>query len=332
MNRRKVIFGGGVWIGLASRGLSASRDAPLPDAIAGEGWMPGYDLTFGFRRAGATVRDRASLCEAVYFFDQFGQKNNGGGNYLADNMAPPECRDPGPCSIYAADYPFHEIGPDTLKCFVKPRDRNAERIEPAPFGKPQPVGASGFRLKTPGFSEGLGSRLGRDVCWETRCRMSSPLPYFWWALWIAGEKWDRGAELDVPESFGFDNGFGRLNYDGRSFHTNSAGGQDDITSSYWGPYVPPKFRSLIDWHTFTTVYARDDTWRTYVDGELSNSGSLKWNLRGNAGDQPLRKAFFLIDNSWGHHKVASVRPGAVSAGIFRDFHFEYDFTRIWTRS
>jgi hypothetical protein len=333
VNRREILFGAiGAGVGFGLREVSGARNTPLPGAIAGEGWVIEYDLTFGFRRAEATVGERSTLCEKVYFFDQFGQKNNGGGNYLADNMAPPECKDPGPTDIYDADYPFHEVGPDTLKCFVKPKDRSATRIEPAQFGVPQPVGASGFRLKTPTLSEGLGSRFGRDVCWETRCRLSSPLPYYWWGLWISGERWDQGAELDVPESFGFDNGLGLLNYDGRSFHVNSVGGRDEISSRNWSPYLPSKFRSLLDWHTFTTVYTRDDTWQTFVDGELSNRGSLKWNYRGNVGDQPLSKAFFLIDNSWGHQKVASVRPSSVSAGIFRHFYYEYDFTRIWIRS
>jgi hypothetical protein len=331
MKRRTFLLGGGACVGLSLSRARASQSDPVPDTAARDGWRLVSDLTFGSQRSEATVRDRATLCKAVYFYDQFRQKNNGGGNYLADNMAPPECDDPGPCPVYSEDYPFHEIGPNSLKCFVKPKDKSASSVSPTPFGTPQPVGASGFRLKTPEVSGGLGANLGIDVCWETRCRLSSPFPYYWWALWISAEKWIHGPELDVPESFGFDNGFGRLNFNGRLFHTNSVGGHDRINARNWEPYVPLNFRSLTDWHTFTTIYDKMNNWRTFVDGALSNSGVLWWNVGGERLNEPLRKPFFLIDNSWGHHKTESVNPRQVNADIFRDVYYEYEFTRIWTR-
>lgn len=312
---------------LAAGGLAVPPPS-IPDRTQ---WgAPVVDLTFGARRPGATIRNRAELSRAVYFYDQFNQRNNGGGNYLADNMAPPEAEDPGPCERYGAEDPFHEIAAGSLRCYVKPKRRGARWITPQPHGRSQPVGASGFRLRYPGPGGGAGSRLGRDICWETRCRMSGPLPYYWWSLWICGEAWDRGAELDVPESFGFDNGFGYTNFQGEKFHVSSVGGEDEVdVSANWSRHVPEGVGPLTRWHTFTTVYRRDDTWECRVDGKLANRGRLLWRLGGNQGTQPLERCWFLIDNAWGHQHVRSVRPERVEVRIFEGFHWEYDYTRIW---
>ena len=58
-----------------------------------------------------------------------------------------------------------------------------------------------------------GALLGQDIVWETRVRYITP-PYFWFAIWTAGNKWNNGAEQDLVESFGYDNGGGNTNYDG----------------------------------------------------------------------------------------------------------------------
>lgn len=310
---------------LAAGGLAVPPPA-LP--VRGSWGEPVVNLTFGAARPEATVRSRAAFCREVYFHDQFNQRNNGGGNYLADNMAPPEAEDPGPCERYTADHPFHEIGPVSLRCYVKPKRRDARVIRPQPHGADQPVGASGFRLRYPGPG-GAGSGFGGDICWETRCRMSGPLPYYWWALWMCGEAWDHGAELDVPESFGFDNGGGDTNYDGALFHAISVGGQDRMHGGNWRRYLPPGTGPLTRWHRFTTIYRRDDRWEFYVDGQLSNNGRLRWTLGGRPEGRRLERCWFLIDNSWGHQQVASVRPREVQARIFEGFHWEYDYTRIW---
>jgi hypothetical protein len=325
-----------VLTGLAALALSPGRSRAAnhhqPDRSAGTGWgEPVQNLTFGSSRSDATIRDRVMLCQSVLFYDQFGQSNNGGGNYLADNMAPPECKDPGPCERYSAEYPFHVVTANSLHCFVRPKDRSATSIVPAEFGKRQPVGASGFRLRYSGPNGGLGSLGGLDMCWETRVRLSRPLPYYWWSLWIAGEKWNNGAELDVPESFGFDNGFNHTNYDGRLFHTNSVGGTDRIAASNWEPYVPSGLSPLTEWHTFTTIYRRDDTWETFVDGRASNGGTMPWRVGGQRDGQTLSSVSYLVDNTWGHHGVKSVRPTRVDAKIFEGFYYEYDYTRVWIK-
>ena len=47
-----------------------------------------------------------------------------------------------------------------------------------------------------------GAILGHDLVWETRARMPKPVTGYWFALWTAGAKWNKGAEMDVLESFG----------------------------------------------------------------------------------------------------------------------------------
>ena len=42
-----------------------------------------------------------------------------------------------------------------------------------------------------------GALLGKDILWETRARMPVPLAAYWFALWTAGNQWNKGAEMDV---------------------------------------------------------------------------------------------------------------------------------------
>ena len=70
-----------------------------------------------------------------------------------------------------------------------------------------------------------GSLLGQDIIWETRVRYVTP-PYFWFAIWNSGNVRNQGAEMDLVESFGYDNGSNGTNYLGNYWHSNSVSGSD----------------------------------------------------------------------------------------------------------
>src|SRR6185437_10949769 len=74
-----------------------------------------------------------------------------------------------------------------------------------------------------------GSLLGKDILWETRARMPTPLAAYWFALWTSGNQWNKGAEMDVLESFGTPNIYPPAD----AFHVNSVGGQDTVDYSSW---------------------------------------------------------------------------------------------------
>lgn len=110
-----------------------------------------------------------------------------------------------------------------------------------------------------------GSLLGKDLLWETRVRYVTP-PYFWFAIWTAGNKWDGGGEMDTVESFGFDNGGGYTNYDGSQWHSNSVGGHDNVNYDNWGSGMASAGITDFDagqYHVWQWAYNRDDTYQDH---------------------------------------------------------------------
>ena len=98
-----------------------------------------------------------------------------------------------------------------------------------------------------------GELLGHDVVWESRVRMPKPVPGYWFALWNAGKLWDKGAEMDVLESFG------TPNISADAFHSDSVGGNNTVDFKSWpngldSAGVPPNDRELSDWHIWTWIY------------------------------------------------------------------------------
>jgi hypothetical protein len=175
-----------------------------------------------------------------------------------------------------------------------------------------------------------GSLLGQDIVWETRVRYVTP-PYFWFAVWTAGNKWSNGAEHDLVESFGYDNGGGNTNYDGRYWHANSVGGKDTVDYGGWGTAMASKGIKSYDgsqYHIWTWLYRKDNSYAMYVDGILVQSGvDYHWTYGAKATDPPIDMDF-LFDGGWGHTQIGSVnRP--LPASEFNGKYYEWNYSRVY---
>ncbi|MDQ2732702.1 MAG: hypothetical protein M3Y56_13670, partial [Armatimonadota bacterium] len=182
-----------------------------------------------------------------------------------------------------------------------------------------------------------GSLLGRDIVWETRVRYVTP-PYFWFALWTAGNKWkwdghSQGAEQDLVESFGYDNGGANTNYDGRFWHSNSVANPSKDTVDYggWGTAMTKQGIPTYDatqYHIWTWVYKKDNTFAMYVDGKVVQKGvDYYWTYGNTAKDEPI-DLVFLFDGGWGHNQIGSVNKKFDPAG-FAGKYFEWNYSRVY---
>ena len=176
-----------------------------------------------------------------------------------------------------------------------------------------------------------GSLLGRDILWETRVRYVTP-KYFWFALWNSGNQWNHGAEFDVIESFGYDNGSNGTNFDGRFWHADPVGGTKTTDYANWGNGMKSRGITSYDptqYHVWSLLYRKDNTYSFFVDGKEVQSGSMNWTNGATAGGQPIDFRF-LFDAGWGHTQVASVNhsmPASELAGKF----YEFDYSRVYER-
>jgi hypothetical protein len=185
-----------------------------------------------------------------------------------------------------------------------------------------------------------GALLGQDILWETRVRYVTP-PYFWFALWTSGNKWakvngvPKGAEYDLIESFGYDNGGTYKNYDGRYWHSDVVGGTETTpyNSGSWGYYMGTRGITNYDatqWHTWTWLYRKDNTFVAYVDGIPVQDGTSIWTYGSTLAGEAINMSF-LFDAGWGNVGMASVNHSlAVSA--FTGKYYEFDYSRVYLRS
>jgi hypothetical protein len=177
-----------------------------------------------------------------------------------------------------------------------------------------------------------GSRLNQDVLWETKVRYVTPR-YHWFALWNAGQLWDGGAEFDVIESFGYDNGGGNTNYDGRYWHADPVGGTASTNYSCWSCGMESRGITTYDptqYHTWALLYRKNNTYSFYVDGREVQSGAMNWTQGGGATGTPTDLAF-LFDAGWGHTQVASVNH-SMPASEFQGKFYEFDWSRVYLRN
>jgi hypothetical protein len=186
-----------------------------------------------------------------------------------------------------------------------------------------------------------GSRLGRDILWQTRVKYETPRE-FWFALWNAGNKWDRGAELDLVESFGYDNRpvGGDTNFDGRYWHADPVGGTGRVNYDNWESAmrsVGVTSFNAAQYHTWTLLYRKDNTYSFYVDGVGANgnqtlevqSGTINWTLGGGTGGEAI-DFHFLFDAGWAHRKVDSVNDPVPMSELTGKF-YEFDYSRVYLR-
>jgi|GEM_PF-1797136 len=179
-----------------------------------------------------------------------------------------------------------------------------------------------------------GSLQGQDIIWETRVRYVTP-PYFWFAIWNAGNQWNHGAEMDLIESFGYDNGGGSTNYVGRYWHSNSVAttNHDQVNYSNWPGGMSSVGINTFDatqYHIWTLAYYKDNSFAFYVDGTRVQYGSnYNWTLGATSTGTPVNMNF-LFDGTWGNSTVPSVNhslPASSLAGTY----YEWNYSRVYLR-
>jgi hypothetical protein len=293
----------------------------------GSGFTLVKNWNFG---ASGTIRDIADLSANFAYHDQFGTIGNGS-NYGALMVAPDAAsavtdaiHGPQPVVNGTTVPEVRAFTADSLQTFLVPLD-GATTIDPTQYD----VGCGSF-VASFHLPNG-GALLGQDVLWETRVRYVTP-PYFWFAIWAAGNMWNHGAEEDVIESFGFDNGGGYTNYAGAYWHSNSVGGTDQDAYADWGTSMSSHGVTGYDatqYHVWSWLYRKDDTYAVYVDGIEVQTGTLHWTYGAGSNGEPIDMTF-LFDAGWGHTQVASVNhslPASSLAGTL----YEWDYSRIYLR-
>jgi hypothetical protein len=278
-----------------------------------------------------TIRNVSDLIGEFVFHDQFGTIANGT-HYGAVIVAPtmetaiqvspelgmPENMQP----VEDPQRPNREWTRNTLKAHVLP----LSAAQPSASTKAHDAGCGSFvaRWRLPNG----GSHLQRDILWETRVRMPVPRPGYWFALWTAGDRWDKGAEMDVLESFGAPHLVAA-----KVFHINSVGGDDRVDYKDWFHSlehvgVPRENWDLTRFHIWTWVYKRDDSYEVYYDGKLAQSGTLHWTL-GAVQGAPVVDMSFLFDFTWGHTDVPGVSVSLPASSF--PLTYEIDYSRVYMR-
>lgn len=288
---------------------------------------PGFVLVknWDFGKDG-TITSVTDLTEHFQYHDQFGTIAN---QYGAVIVAPSEAEalknrnQP----IEGADTggkPAREFFPDSMKTYLVPL-RGATECLPTRHD----VGCGSFQAKWK-LPKG-GSRLGLDVLWETRVRYVTP-PYFWFAIWTCGNKWGKGAEIDVVESFGYDNGGSYTNYDGRFWHVGIIRGREDEPYHDWQASMKKFGVSSFDasvYHTWTMLYKADNTITISMDGIPVQTGFSHWTLNTDENGEPIDMSF-IFDGGWGHTEIASVNK-PLPATAFAHAFYEWDYSRVYLR-
>ncbi|HET6340389.1 MAG TPA: hypothetical protein VFG30_44575 [Polyangiales bacterium] len=286
---------------------------------------------WNFGSAG-TIRSTQELMSEFEFHDQFDTIANGT-KYGSVTVAPtPEtaifvARELGlPDNKQPVEDPLRpnrEFKSDVLVAHVRPLSATATKVSV----KAHDTGNGSFMAKWKLPSGGSG--LGKDLLWETRARIPKPLLGYWFAIWTAGNRWDKGAEMDVVESFGVPH----LAPGAKCFHVNSVGGDDNEEFDNWPrgltkAGVPERKWDLSQWHTWTWVYLRDDTYRVYYDGHLVQHGKLYWTFGAKPNGPPIDMRF-LFDFSWGHTEISDVNISLPASSF--PLTYEIDYSRVYLR-
>jgi hypothetical protein len=278
-----------------------------------------------------TIHDVSTLTSEFQFHDQFGTIANGT-NYGAVIVAPTSAT-----AISASNLglpnnmqpvedptrPNREFTADTLKAYVRPLSATQTTCTVSSHDA-----GNGSLVAKWTLANG-GALLGKDLLWETRVRMPTPAAAYWFALWTAGNQWNKGAEMDTLESFGSSNVYPPPT----AFHVNSVGGTDTIDYSSWPTGlttagVPTTDRDLRSWHTWTWVYKKDDSYTVYFDGYVVQTGSIHWTYGATSTGQAINMSF-LFDFSWGHTQVQSVNISLPASSF--PITYEIDYSRVYLR-
>lgn len=296
---------------------------PKPSfGIGGPGMVLVKNWHFG---AKGTIKNYTDMSANFLYHDQFGTIGNGT-NYGAVTVAHDAAT-----ALYHqpiegdASPPVRQFTDDSLRTLLVPLYGATKVI---PYQHNAGCGSFMAKWKLPNG----GSLLGQDLVWETRVRYVTP-PYFWFAIWTAGNKWNNGAEQDLVESFGYDNGGNNTNYDGRFWHSNAVDATDVTDYKDWSKGMAShgiKTFDPVKYHVWTWEYKKDNSYAMYVDGVLMQSGKdYHWTNGCKATDEPIDMVF-LFDAGWGHTQIDSVNrplPSTAFAGKF----YEWNYSRVYLR-
>ena len=311
--------------------VASPANGPAPAyGIGGAGMVLVKNWDFG---ANGTIRTMADMDAEFQYFDQFNNIDIGGqygSLMLASNASTVRPKYPQP--VENPKNPVREILADSLKTYLVPL-KDGETLMPDQYEgvtvtpERHEVGNGSFMAKF--HLPNGGELLGQDLVWETRVRYKTP-PYFWFAIWNVGNLWSKGAEIDLVESFGYDNGGGHTNYDGRYWHSAIGGGTRSIEYKSWNKGMETagvKSFDATEWHTWTLHYTKGDMYTVYMDGIAVQSGKVHWTRSGEVPGTPIDMVF-LFDGGWGHTKVASVNK-PLAAKEFLGKFYEWDYSRIY---
>ena len=280
---------------------------------------------------GGTIKNYADMSANFYYHDEFGTINNGG-KYGSNIVAPDFADAVGGQPIEGKDCPpVRTWTADSMKTLLTPLNK-VTKVQVWNHNAGNGSFMAKWRLPNG------GSLLGRDIVWETRVRYVTP-PYFWLGIWTAGNKWKwdgqaQGAEHDLVESFGFDNGGGNTNYDGRYWHSNTVASPSKDTVDYWHGWTTPMVNAgfanydATQYHVWTWVYKKDNSFAMYCDGKKIQGGSnYYWTFGNTAKDEPIDMDF-LFDGGWGHNQVGSVHK-EMDASAFDGKFYEWNYSRVY---
>jgi len=278
-----------------------------------------------------TIRNTQDLIAEFEFHDQFNTIANGThygsvivaptaetAIYVSSELGLPDNRQP----VEDPKRPVREWTSNSLKAHVLPLSAAQKTVSV----KAHDAGCGSFMAKWRLPSGGKG--LQRELLWETRARMAVPKPGYWFALWTAGDRWDKGAEMDVLEAFGAPHLM-----EAKVFHVNSVGGEDRIEFENWWKGletagVPESSWDLTRFHTWTWVYKTDDTYEVYYDGLLTQHGTLHWTY-GAKADAPNIDMRFLFDFAWGHTETPGCDVTLPASSL--PLTYEIDYSRVYLR-
>lgn len=302
---------------------------PAPSyGIGGPGMVLVKNWHFG---TGGTIKNQADMNAEFQYHDPFGTFCNGFGSYGADTVAPDQADAINGQPVEGKDSPpVRRFTADSLRTFLTPLD-GATLMDPNKHN----TGCGSFVAKWKIPRGGL--LLGRDIVWETRVRYKTP-PYYWFGIWTCGNKWKwdgraQGAEMDVVESFGYDNGGGGTNFDGRYWHSSAVANpyKDTVFYADWTKTMAQQGVRSYDasqYHIWTWVYKRDNSYAMFVDGIKVQAGSnYYWTFGNTAKDEPV-DVDFLFDGGWGHTQVHSV-DHTLPASAFDGKFYEWSYSRVY---
>jgi hypothetical protein len=313
---REETIGGGT--------LSSPAVGPGPTAAAvGTGFILVKNWNFG---TNGTIRNIDDLNAHFQYHDHFNTIANP--NYGALIVAPDKAHALGSQPLEGVDTGGESIRrffSDSLRTYLLPL-RGATTLSPSARN----TGSGSFQA-TWSLPRG-GSRLGQDILWETRVRYLVPR-YFWFAIWIVGNQWDQGAEMDLIESFGYDNGHGYTNFDGRYWHSNVIGHTDLVSYGDWGKTMSslgfPSYDAR-QYHVWTLLYRKDDSYAFFADGiEVQKGEHYPWTRGAKLDGEPI-DLHFLFDATWGSPTVWNDNY-PLRAAELKDTYYEWDYSRVYLR-